>query len=210
MDSECGQWWCAGFPVPARPSPFPPLCRTPLMLAIMNGHVDCVHLLLEKGSTADAADLRGRTALHRGVSELLGGAANSGPGRGGTGPTSSRTSGCLTVAQGCVPRVFLLGFTVFASGKHLTPQLIFLMTLPCNHIRPPGHHPDAAPGHLSLWTVVPLPHPSPPSPGLKPPPGPTGSESWVWLLLVDRPGPWSREREPLLTLAPHPHVTRRQ
>lgn len=38
------------------------------MLAIMNGHVDCVHLLLEKGSTADAADLRGRTALHRGVS----------------------------------------------------------------------------------------------------------------------------------------------
>uniref|UniRef100_A0A2K5PQC7 Ankyrin repeat domain 52 n=1 Tax=Cebus imitator TaxID=2715852 RepID=A0A2K5PQC7_CEBIM len=43
------------------------LCRTPLMLAIMNGHVDCVHLLLEKGSTADAADLRGRTALHRGA-----------------------------------------------------------------------------------------------------------------------------------------------
>lgn len=42
------------------------------MLAIMNGHVDCVHLLLEKGSTADAADLRGRTALHRGVSGLLG------------------------------------------------------------------------------------------------------------------------------------------
>lgn len=46
------------------------------MLAIMNGHVDCVHLLLEKGSTADAADLRGRTALHRGVSDLLGGAAH--------------------------------------------------------------------------------------------------------------------------------------
>lgn len=38
------------------------------MLAIMNGHVDCVHLLLEKGSTVDAADRRGRTALHRGVS----------------------------------------------------------------------------------------------------------------------------------------------
>ncbi|OXB52625.1 UNVERIFIED_CONTAM: hypothetical protein H355_008142, partial [Colinus virginianus] len=37
------------------------------MLAIMNGHVDCVHLLLEKGSTADAADKRGRTALHRGA-----------------------------------------------------------------------------------------------------------------------------------------------
>ncbi|XP_015472174.1 serine/threonine-protein phosphatase 6 regulatory ankyrin repeat subunit C-like [Parus major] len=41
--------------------------QTPLMLAIMNGHVDCVHLLLEKGSTADAADKRGRTALHRGA-----------------------------------------------------------------------------------------------------------------------------------------------
>uniref|UniRef100_A0A674K4I8 Ankyrin repeat domain 52 n=1 Tax=Terrapene triunguis TaxID=2587831 RepID=A0A674K4I8_9SAUR len=41
--------------------------QTPLMLAIMNGHVDCVHLLLEKGSTADAADRRGRTALHRGA-----------------------------------------------------------------------------------------------------------------------------------------------
>ncbi|CAO2581926.1 Serine/threonine-protein phosphatase 6 regulatory ankyrin repeat subunit C, partial [Lemmus lemmus] len=37
---------------------------TPLHAA---GHVDCVHLLLEKGSTADAADLRGRTALHRGA-----------------------------------------------------------------------------------------------------------------------------------------------
>uniref|UniRef100_A0A8C8BKK8 Ankyrin repeat domain 52 n=1 Tax=Otus sunia TaxID=257818 RepID=A0A8C8BKK8_9STRI len=47
------------------PPAFPP--RTPLMLAIMNGHVDCVHLLLEKGSTADAADKRGRTALHRGA-----------------------------------------------------------------------------------------------------------------------------------------------
>uniref|UniRef100_A0A8C8SHA1 Ankyrin repeat domain 52 n=1 Tax=Pelusios castaneus TaxID=367368 RepID=A0A8C8SHA1_9SAUR len=41
--------------------------QTPLMLAVMNGHVDCVHLLLEKGSTADAADRRGRTALHRGA-----------------------------------------------------------------------------------------------------------------------------------------------
>uniref|UniRef100_A0A803SNL4 Ankyrin repeat domain 52 n=1 Tax=Anolis carolinensis TaxID=28377 RepID=A0A803SNL4_ANOCA len=40
---------------------------TPLMLAITNGHVDCVHLLLEKGSTVDAADKRGRTALHRGA-----------------------------------------------------------------------------------------------------------------------------------------------
>uniref|UniRef100_A0A803TST9 Ankyrin repeat domain 52 n=1 Tax=Anolis carolinensis TaxID=28377 RepID=A0A803TST9_ANOCA len=46
-------------------SSLPPL--TPLMLAITNGHVDCVHLLLEKGSTVDAADKRGRTALHRGA-----------------------------------------------------------------------------------------------------------------------------------------------
>uniref|UniRef100_G1S6Y0 Ankyrin repeat domain 52 n=1 Tax=Nomascus leucogenys TaxID=61853 RepID=G1S6Y0_NOMLE len=58
----------AGFPVLAGSSLLLlPFCRTPLMLAIMNGHVDCVHLLLEKGSTADAADLRGRTALHRGA-----------------------------------------------------------------------------------------------------------------------------------------------
>lgn len=90
MDSECGPGMGYVFPS-SRPSFFlysvlakqlrseePPhplsclLCRTPLMLAIMNGHVDCVHLLLEKGSTADAADLRGRTALHRGVSWLLG------------------------------------------------------------------------------------------------------------------------------------------
>lgn len=72
------------------------------MLAIMNGHVDCVHLLLEKGSTADAADLWGRTALHRGVSEL-GGVAHSEPGCGSTGPRSLRTSGCLASGPGvCV------------------------------------------------------------------------------------------------------------
>ncbi|XP_069509848.1 serine/threonine-protein phosphatase 6 regulatory ankyrin repeat subunit C isoform X3 [Ambystoma mexicanum] len=41
--------------------------QTPLMLAVMNGHVDCAHLLLEKGATADAADKRGRTTLHRGA-----------------------------------------------------------------------------------------------------------------------------------------------
>lgn len=77
MDSECGPGAGCSFSCPYGPSPFScPLCRTPLMLAIMNGHVDCVHLLLEKGSTADAADLRGRTALHRGVSDLLGGAAH--------------------------------------------------------------------------------------------------------------------------------------
>lgn len=73
-----GQGWGADVPILAGPYPLScPLCRTPLMLAIMNGHVDCVHLLLEKGSTADAADLRGRTALHRGVSELLGGVVHS-------------------------------------------------------------------------------------------------------------------------------------
>lgn len=59
-------------------------CRTPLMLAIMNGHVDCVHLLLEKGSTADAADKRGRTALHRGVS------ASRGPGQARSPAASAR------------------------------------------------------------------------------------------------------------------------
>ncbi|XP_078064912.1 serine/threonine-protein phosphatase 6 regulatory ankyrin repeat subunit C-like, partial [Mustelus asterias] len=37
------------------------------MLAVNSGHVDCIRLLLEKGSTVDAADRRGRTALHRGA-----------------------------------------------------------------------------------------------------------------------------------------------
>lgn len=80
------------------------------MLAIMNGHVDCVHLLLEKGSTADAADLRGRTALHRGVSELLVGLAHS---RAWT--WEHRTSDCLARGAGFCAR-FLQGLTVFAPG----------------------------------------------------------------------------------------------
>lgn len=41
------------------------------MLAVMNGHVDCVHLLLEKGATVDAGDKRGRTTLHRAVSSIF-------------------------------------------------------------------------------------------------------------------------------------------
>uniref|UniRef100_A0A667YZK8 Ankyrin repeat domain 52a n=1 Tax=Myripristis murdjan TaxID=586833 RepID=A0A667YZK8_9TELE len=40
---------------------------TPLMLAVLGGHTDCVHLLLEKGALPDAKDKRGSTALHRGA-----------------------------------------------------------------------------------------------------------------------------------------------
>uniref|UniRef100_A0AAQ5Y9R5 Citrate synthase n=1 Tax=Amphiprion ocellaris TaxID=80972 RepID=A0AAQ5Y9R5_AMPOC len=40
---------------------------TPLMLAILGGHTDCVHFLLEKGALPDAKDKRGSTALHRGA-----------------------------------------------------------------------------------------------------------------------------------------------
>lgn len=42
-------------------------CRTALMLAALGGHIDCVHILLEKGAKADAADTKGFTALHRAV-----------------------------------------------------------------------------------------------------------------------------------------------
>lgn len=41
--------------------------RTPLMLAVLGGHTDCAHFLLEKGALPDAKDKRGSTALHRGV-----------------------------------------------------------------------------------------------------------------------------------------------
>lgn len=44
------------------------LLRTPLMLSVLNGHTDCVYLLLNKGANVDAKDKWGRTALHRGVS----------------------------------------------------------------------------------------------------------------------------------------------
>lgn len=43
--------------------------RTPLMLAVLGGHTDCVHFLLEKGALPDAKDKRGSTALHRGVGQ---------------------------------------------------------------------------------------------------------------------------------------------
>uniref|UniRef100_A0A671YG43 Ankyrin repeat domain 52 n=1 Tax=Sparus aurata TaxID=8175 RepID=A0A671YG43_SPAAU len=39
--------------------------RTALMLAALGRHTDCVHILLEKGANADAADKKGFTALHR-------------------------------------------------------------------------------------------------------------------------------------------------
>ncbi|KAJ0036282.1 hypothetical protein NQD34_004959 [Periophthalmus magnuspinnatus] len=41
--------------------------QTPLMLAVLEGHIDCVHLLLEKGSSPEAKDKKGSTALHRGA-----------------------------------------------------------------------------------------------------------------------------------------------
>uniref|UniRef100_A0A4W4EFE0 Ankyrin repeat domain 44 n=1 Tax=Electrophorus electricus TaxID=8005 RepID=A0A4W4EFE0_ELEEL len=44
--------------------------RTPLMLAVLGGHVDAVSLLLERETSVDTADHRGLTALHLG---LLGG-----------------------------------------------------------------------------------------------------------------------------------------
>lgn len=34
------------------------------MLAALGSHTDCVHILLEKGAKADAADRKGFTALH--------------------------------------------------------------------------------------------------------------------------------------------------
>lgn len=39
------------------------------MLAVLGGHTDCVHFLLEKGALPDSKDKRGRSALHRGVSQ---------------------------------------------------------------------------------------------------------------------------------------------
>ncbi len=45
--------------------------RTALMLAALGCHTDCVHILLEKGAKADAADKMGFTALHRAVSVFV-------------------------------------------------------------------------------------------------------------------------------------------
>lgn len=41
------------------------------MLAVLGGHTDGVHYLLEKGALPDAKDKRGSTALHRGVGQKL-------------------------------------------------------------------------------------------------------------------------------------------
>lgn len=37
------------------------------MLAVLNGHTDCVYSLISKGANVGARDKWGRTALHRGV-----------------------------------------------------------------------------------------------------------------------------------------------
>ena len=42
--------------------------RTPLMLAVENGHIDSVLLLISHSSNIQLNDIYGRTALHRGVS----------------------------------------------------------------------------------------------------------------------------------------------
>uniref|UniRef100_A0A8B9RJM5 Ankyrin repeat domain 52 n=1 Tax=Astyanax mexicanus TaxID=7994 RepID=A0A8B9RJM5_ASTMX len=42
-------------------------CSTALMLATLGSHVDCVHMLLERGSKPDTGDKWSRTALHRAV-----------------------------------------------------------------------------------------------------------------------------------------------
>lgn len=41
--------------------------RTPLMLAVLNGHTECVYSLLSHGASVENQDRWGRTALHRGV-----------------------------------------------------------------------------------------------------------------------------------------------
>ncbi len=38
------------------------------MLATLGSHIDCVHMLLERGSNPDTGDRRSHTALHRAVS----------------------------------------------------------------------------------------------------------------------------------------------
>ena len=45
--------------------------RTPLMLAVMNGHRDAVLLLLEQGANPNSVDINQRTAAHCGVRGLL-------------------------------------------------------------------------------------------------------------------------------------------
>eukprot|EP01104_Vermistella_antarctica_P003618 TRINITY_DN13853_c0_g1_i1.p1 TRINITY_DN13853_c0_g1~~TRINITY_DN13853_c0_g1_i1.p1 ORF type:complete len:162 (-),score=22.76 TRINITY_DN13853_c0_g1_i1:195-680(-) len=45
-------------------SPLDPDARTPLTLAAMNGHAECVEMLLHIGSDPNHIDAMGRTALH--------------------------------------------------------------------------------------------------------------------------------------------------
>lgn len=40
------------------------------MLAVLNGHTECVYSLLSQGASVENQDRWGRTALHRGVSPL--------------------------------------------------------------------------------------------------------------------------------------------
>ena len=42
--------------------------RTPLMLAVEQGHLDTVIYLMSNSAIVNARDIHGRTALHRGVS----------------------------------------------------------------------------------------------------------------------------------------------
>ena len=43
--------------------------RTPLMLAVEQGHLDTVIYLMSNSAIVNARDIHGRTALHRGVSD---------------------------------------------------------------------------------------------------------------------------------------------
>ena len=55
------------WPVTWFPS-FTSLPRTPLMMAVENGHIDSSVFLIRNGAMVNARDTDGRTALHRAVS----------------------------------------------------------------------------------------------------------------------------------------------
>ena len=63
------------------------------MLAAMNGHDDCVALLLAAGADTEAEDAEGRTALHQPV--LCGG---DGAGGGNEGEAAAAVRGLLVAA----------------------------------------------------------------------------------------------------------------